>query len=60
MNRKAGSTELIEMDSIAYVKNITVDGIRNEPKSILINKPETVSFYKIELNFISTKYFIIF
>lgn len=43
MNRKAGSTELLEMDSTSYSKNLTLDGFRSDTKTSIINKHETVS-----------------
>lgn len=42
MNRKAGSTELLGMDSNSFSKNINVDAFRTDPKSSIINKHDTV------------------
>lgn len=42
MNRKSGSTELLEMDSLSYSKSINLEGFRNDAKSSLMNKHETV------------------
>lgn len=49
MNRKAGSTELLEMDSNSYSKNISIDGFRTDPKSSLINKHDTVGVPNLHL-----------
>lgn len=42
MNRKPGSTELLEMDSRSYSQKIALDGLRNDTKSSILNKHETV------------------
>lgn len=59
MNRKAGSTELLEMDSITYSKNISIDGFRNDPKSNIIGKHDTVSIFKFDVPLFLRKYIFI-
>lgn len=41
MNRKGGSSEL-EMESLSYSKNIGIDSFRNDTKTSIVNKHETV------------------
>lgn len=49
MNRKAGSTELLEMDSNSFSKNINLDAFRSDPKSSIINKHDTVGVLNLRV-----------